>query len=264
VHVEETAEPHAEVAEQNGPLEPMPPAPPERIAAWLRTMRLGALLSLTATLLAVPVTAAWAWFSLRPWWERWGHAAQWLSGAACMFLGIASVWLVTAAQPGRHRWRRTRRWAIRIGRTTAVLVSWGLSLRELLTGGSSSPGDPRLYAIEMAAGLASMLFALLLLRHLRALAVMLRDAWLRKRFAVLFWIGVGLAAVFVLGIGCVLSTSGGGQLPSEPPETAEQSPTGTAVFGMMLVCFALWIAWITWRLARRFERAAQEVAQTPP
>ena len=247
-----------------GPLEPMPPASGEAIRYWLHTLRLAVLLSLGSTLIGAASMAAWAWLSLRPWWEPWGHGAQWIAGSAGMLLNIASAWLIAAAQPGRASWRRARRWGIRVGYPIAVLVSWGLSLRGALASDDRAETASHWTMLHLAVGLFAIGFGLLLVRHLRELCMLLRDAWLRKRFTFLYWIGVVLAGLTVLLLVAGLFAPGFFRPPAEAPEPAEGSPTSTAVGGMLLFGAYLWLARVMWRLARRLREAVEAARRAQP
>jgi len=243
------------------PLNPMPIAPPEIAAAWLRRMSIGLLIALAALLLSFlgwPITT----FS--------GNRWVYLAAVAGLYplLAIANAfatWLETSPEPGNPYWMFPLRLAARIGIlagiATTALIGCGALFhlpQEILKSVTSA------YILAQLVVTAGFIGAFWYLSHL---ARRLGDRVVKLSFGFLKWLG---AIVFVLALYSSLM-----HWPAYYESTLRriQEGMGRAAsaqaashagfymwFGLVMWAFFIWFAWLYWRLFRRLRQTAEKLS----
>lgn len=252
----------AKAAEAAAPplLNPMPIAPPEIAAAWLRRMSIGPLIALVTLPLGF---LGWSIIVFSG--NRWAY----LAAAAGLYplLAIATAfatWLETSPEPGNPYWmfplRLVARLGILAGIATTALIGCGALFhlpQDVLKPVTSA------YILAQFVLTAGLIGASWYLSHL---ARRLGDRALKRNFGVLKWLG---AIGFVLTLrSCLMHWPAyyestlrriqEGMWPAASAQTA--SHTGLYIWFLIMAIFLIWFAWLYWRLFRRLRQTAEKLS----
>lgn len=261
----------------DAPLNPMPPAGPQRAANWLRRVRRGPICNLAL------LPAGLLWYVIGSFGMDAGFTGVLVFSIVNVMLSTLGLWWFTSPEPDRPKWLRTARWIIRIG--VLVTGAAGLVFRGYLGFPYSRPGvaPPATVTVSGAhlilLGAAAWL-ALTSLHYTIQLAGRLRDNVLRINFKI---VRILLAVLLVLGLltaarefaASFVPEGGGSKLetaavagPHTQPARSDQSPEPpwwAPLIGQAIMAgFLGWGIWLQIRLLRRLTFAARKLDGMSP
>ena len=233
------------------PLDPMPIAPPDIAAAWMRRLATGALLGLI--LLAFGFCTSLLTASVPSFYETISVFVYPLSSV----IGVVVLWLITSPEPGNPYWLVYLRWAARAG----ILI--GLVEQIVHIGVLHSP---LMTAEDFAAPyglliLASSVGWVMGTWYDARLSGRLGDRVLQRNFGALKWIsGVAVAGMVIYAL---VDWQGFCESNLKKLSSSSLYSAKSLMFGW--VCFTLplsaYFGWLQWRLWRRLRTTANRLRE---
>ena len=205
-----------------------PALPDEATPEWIGKVSVGATLLLALLLLP------WAMGSLHVFWFRLGPIGQCVFGPAGISVGVAAVWLATAAPPGQRAWLSGRRYASRTAVALgAAIGTWSHLYRFF---GPLSGPEWLVEVLPLVAGALGLICVLVQLRYVIALAKAVGARLAAIGYRIMFWVGVALTVFIVHMTVAMMFISS--ETTAKPKEQA--SPLSQLVF--LAAIFALPVA----------------------